>query len=104
MSATTADEDATALGAIRSANAILARHDLTWTQVLNRVVTIEDVIEDDPDRPDAAETTQLFDRAMDLARGQHVETVRAMREVWQREGTLGPRQRMILEMITGTRR
>lgn len=53
MAMTTSESDAEALAALRRANAILARHGLTWDMVLTKVVTVGIEVEaapyDDPE-------------------------------------------------------
>jgi hypothetical protein len=96
MSATTADEDATCLGAIRRANEILRKHQVTWVMVLNRVVTVESPFDDEPDDE---ELRELFELAMTKARGSFKDTVQRIHEFWAEHHTISTRQRQIIEAV-----
>jgi len=91
---TTSSVDAEALAALRRANAVLVKHNYTWTQVLDRVIKVESPIESD--KNDADVTDQLFERAMANARGSFRDTVESIHEKWEATGFLTPRQRELI--------
>lgn len=95
MMLATSPVDAEALTALRRANAVIARHGYTWTQVLDRVVKVEVPIEaaggDDED-----ELSALFERAMMNASGSFLEMLESIHEKWEATGFLTPRQRDVV--------
>lgn len=98
MAATTHDEDVTALAGLRTANAILKAHDLTWQHVFNRLVVVEYEIEPDPERDAEKDAiAALVGRAELNARGSHRDLVAAIRDHFYSHGSIDARQRQILE-------
>jgi len=99
---TFSESDGEALNAIRAANRIVKEADVTWTRILDRVVSIEveagfdasDVEGEPASKPtrDAA-TEKLFEDALDGAEGSWRDFLTDVYAKWERYGRLTPTQR-----------
>src|ERR1700675_4984262 len=111
MAQTISTNDAEALNALRAANAILAKEELTWERVLNKTVNVVNEFEPDPEgehptdkragmsRKQADEN--LLDEAERAARGRGaMDFVASVREQFDLRGFMSNRQREALERMS----
>jgi hypothetical protein len=106
MALTTSPSDAEALAAVRRANAVLAAANLTWPDVLNRVVTVEQPLEQVLNghgrTPDAEELLGEAE-TLDLRQG-HADFVATLRERYDARGHLTTNELSALRQLLQARR
>lgn len=99
MARTTSGTDGEVLESIRHANAMLARHGLTWDKVFDRTVTVIDEVEDAArtEVEGAERIDEIFEFLSERKRrGKFVDDVR---DQWERRRYLHPNAVRALEAI-----
>lgn len=101
MERTTSENDNEALVALRAANRLLARENLTWTRVLDRSVSVAVPFESRSTaegQTDEEEMEALFDVALNKTKaGSFRDTLQSIYDQWQANGRISPRQRQVVE-------
>jgi hypothetical protein len=101
MDRTTSENDNEALVALRAANRLLTRENLTWTRVLDRSVNIAVPFESRSTaegKTDNEEMEALFDVALSKTRpGGFQDTLQSIYDQWQTHGRISARQRQVVE-------
>jgi hypothetical protein len=101
MDRTTSENDNEALVALRAANRLLARENLTWTRVLDRSVQLAVPFESRSTaegQTDDDEMETLFDAALNGTKvGSFRDTLQSIYSQWQANGRISARQREVVE-------
>jgi hypothetical protein len=104
MERTTSDSDAEALTAIRMANRLLAGYGISWGRVFERLVHVDNEVEQAPEDYGAQER-RLSDAEIEAdlqaveatnPKGEFGDFVQSIREQWDTKRDLSPRQREAL--------
>lgn len=96
MAMTASDNDGEALNALRAANAILKKYDITWERVFKRLVTVE--IEEAPSEPPSSAARDIaleaaLDKALKSSSGGFRDFLLSLQAQWHEKGWLSPAQR-----------
>lgn len=99
MEQTTSDSDGEAVNALRAANRILKRENLTWTRVLDRSVSIAVPFESAKTatgKIDEDDLDAMFEVALEHASGGFRDMLEDIHDQWERRRSLSPRQRQVV--------
>ena len=96
MDLTFSQNDGEALNAMRAANALLAKHDLNWKSVLERVVSVD--VEAAPYEPPAerTQTQRAIDDAFEALRDDWSPFIASLYDQWEKKQWLSQPQRAAL--------
>jgi len=101
MERTTSENDNEALVALRAANRLLLRENLTWTRVLDRSVSIAVPFESASTangKTDDDEMEALFDAALNKTKpGSFRDTLQDIYDQWQEKNWISAKQRAVVE-------